>query len=109
MGSVLGDSCRRGRYRSRPAADHRRYLDVVLARAKAASGFLLGWLAQIIIRSCCHYCMLSVRPQQDSSSRLPVTGLVKIILAALLLFLAPGLWDSGSEPVPLRGRIRCDT
>jgi hypothetical protein len=39
----------RGRYRTRPAADHRRYVDVALARAKAASGFLLGWLAQIII------------------------------------------------------------
>jgi hypothetical protein len=56
-----------------------------------------------------HYCSLSVRPQQVSSSRLPVTGVIKIILGALLLFLAPRLWDSGSEPVPLRGRIRCGT
>jgi hypothetical protein len=98
----------RGRYRSRPAADHRRYLDVALARPKAASGFLLGWWRRSSSRSCCSL-LLVVGAARAGLLRLPVTGVIKIILGALLLFSAPGLWDSGSEPVPLRGRIRCGT
>jgi hypothetical protein len=47
------------------------------------------------------------RPTQPES--VTKISIIKIILGAVLLFLAPRLWDSGSEPVPLRGRIRCGT
>jgi hypothetical protein len=34
-------------------------------------------------------------------------AVIKIIRGALVLFVAPGLWDSRSEPVTLGGRFRC--
>jgi hypothetical protein len=76
-------------------------------RRRPAGSCWAGW-RRSSSRSCCSL-LLVVGAARAGLLRLPVTGVIKIILGALLLFLAPRLWDSGSEPVPLRGRIRCGT
>jgi hypothetical protein len=65
VGSVFADSCRSWSVSQCPAADHRRYLDVALARAKAASGFVLGWLAHIIVAIVLFTMLSSARPEQN--------------------------------------------
>ena len=62
-------------------------------KAKATSvGFLLGWLAGILVAVVLFTLLSSVLPQQDSSGSSPVSGAIKIILGALLLFLAVRQW-----------------
>jgi threonine/homoserine/homoserine lactone efflux protein len=62
-------------------------------RAKATSvGFLLGWLVGIIVAIVLFTLLSSVLPQQDDSDSSPVTAVIKIILGALLLFLAVKQW-----------------
>jgi threonine/homoserine/homoserine lactone efflux protein len=62
-------------------------------RAKAASvGFLLGWLAGIIVAIVLFTLLSSLLRQQDSTGASPVAGVIKIILGALLLFLAAKQW-----------------
>ena len=62
-------------------------------RAKTTSvGFLLGWLAGIVIAIVLFTVLSSVLPQQDPSGSSPVHGVIKIILGALLLFLAAKQW-----------------
>jgi threonine/homoserine/homoserine lactone efflux protein len=62
-------------------------------RAKATSvGFLLGWLVGIILAIVLFTLLSSVLPQQDDSDSSPVTAVIKIILGALLLFLAAKQW-----------------
>jgi hypothetical protein len=70
---------------------------------------VLGWLAHIIVAIVLFTTAVVGAARAESSGPLPVSGVIKIIPGALLLFLAPRLWDSGSEPVPLGGRIRCGT
>jgi hypothetical protein len=61
-------------------------------RAKATSvGFLLGWLAGIIV-AIVLFTLLSSLLQQDSTGASPVAGVIKIILGVLLLFLAAKQW-----------------
>jgi threonine/homoserine/homoserine lactone efflux protein len=62
-------------------------------RAKATSvGFLLGWLAGIVIAIVLFTVLASMLPQQDASGSSPVAGVIKIILGALLLILATKQW-----------------
>jgi threonine/homoserine/homoserine lactone efflux protein len=62
-------------------------------RAKTTSvGFLLGWLAGIVIAIVLFTLLSSVLPQRDASGSSPVHGVIKIILGALLLFLAVKQW-----------------
>jgi threonine/homoserine/homoserine lactone efflux protein len=62
-------------------------------RAKTTSvGFLLGWLAGIVIAIVSFTLLSSVLPQRDASGSSPVHGVIKIILGALLLFLAVKQW-----------------
>ena len=62
-------------------------------RAKAASvGFLLGWLAGIIVAIVLFTLLSSMLRQQDSTGASPVAGVIKIILGVLLLFLAAKQW-----------------
>ena len=66
-------------------------------RAKATSvSFLLGWLVGIIVAivlfTLLSSVLSSVLPQQDPSDSSPVAGVIKIILGALLLFLAAKQW-----------------
>jgi threonine/homoserine/homoserine lactone efflux protein len=62
-------------------------------KAKATSlGFLLGWLAGILVAVVLFTVLSSALPQQDSAGSSPVAGVIKIILGALLLFLAAKQW-----------------
>jgi threonine/homoserine/homoserine lactone efflux protein len=62
-------------------------------KAKTTSvGFLLGWLAGILVAVVLFTLLSSVLPQQDSSGSSPVSGVIKIILGASLLFLAAKQW-----------------
>ena len=62
-------------------------------KAKATSvGFLLGWLAGILVAVVLFTLLSSVLPQQNSSGSSPVSGVIKIILGASLLFLAVKQW-----------------
>ena len=62
-------------------------------KAKATSvGFLVGWLAGILVAVVLFTLLSSVLPRQDSSGSSPVSGVIKIILGALLLFLAAKQW-----------------
>ena len=62
-------------------------------RAKATSvGFLVGWLAGIVIAIVLFTLLSSVLPQEDSSGSSPINGVIKIILGALLLFLSAKQW-----------------
>jgi threonine/homoserine/homoserine lactone efflux protein len=62
-------------------------------KAKVTSvGFLLGWLAGILVAIVLFTLLSSVLPQQDESGSSPVAGTIKIILGALLLFLAGKQW-----------------
>ena len=61
-------------------------------RAKSTSvGFLFGWLAGIIVAVVLFTLLSSVIPQ-DTGGPSPVAGVIKIILGALLLFLAIKQW-----------------
>ena len=61
-------------------------------RAKSTSvGFLFGWLAGIIVAVVFFTLLSSVIPQ-DTGGPSPVAGVIKIILGALLLFLAIKQW-----------------
>jgi threonine/homoserine/homoserine lactone efflux protein len=62
-------------------------------QAKGASvGFLLGWIAGIVVAIAVFTLLSSVLPAQDESGSSPVSGVIKIILGALLLFLALRQW-----------------
>ncbi|MGH3339012.1 MAG: GAP family protein, partial [Propionibacteriaceae bacterium] len=62
-------------------------------KAKATSvGFLLGWLAGILVAVVLFTLLSSVIPKHDSSGSSPVFGVIKIILGVLLLFLAAKEW-----------------
>jgi threonine/homoserine/homoserine lactone efflux protein len=61
-------------------------------RAKRTSvGFLIGWLAGIVVAVVLFTLITSVIPQ-DNAGPSPVAGVIKIILGALLLFLAFKQW-----------------
>ncbi|HET8915081.1 MAG TPA: GAP family protein [Propionibacteriaceae bacterium] len=62
-------------------------------KAKATSlGFLLGWLAGILVTVLLCTLLSSVLSHGDSSGSSPIHGVIKIILGALLLFLAVKEW-----------------
>jgi threonine/homoserine/homoserine lactone efflux protein len=61
-------------------------------RAKGTSvGFLIGWLAGIVVAIVLFTLLASVIPQVTGGSS-PVSGVIKIILGVLLLFLAIKQW-----------------
>ena len=61
-------------------------------RAKTTSvGFLIGWLVGIIVAIVLFTLISSIIPQ-DSGGPSPVSGVIKIILGLLLLFLAIKQW-----------------
>ena len=61
-------------------------------RAKRTSvGFLIGWLAGIVVAIVLFTLLSSIIPQETGGSS-PVAGVIKIILGALLLFLAIKQW-----------------
>jgi threonine/homoserine/homoserine lactone efflux protein len=61
-------------------------------RAKGTSvGFLIGWMAGIVVAIVLFTLLSSVIPQ-DTGAPSPIAGVIKIILGALLLFLAIKQW-----------------
>jgi threonine/homoserine/homoserine lactone efflux protein len=61
-------------------------------RAKGTSvGFLIGWLVGIVVAIVLFTLLSSIIPQ-DTGGSSPVAGVIKIILGALLLFLAIKQW-----------------
>jgi len=61
-------------------------------RAKSTSvGFLTGWVAGIVV-AIVLFTLLSTAIPQDTGGPSPVAGVIKIILGALLLFLAIKQW-----------------
>jgi threonine/homoserine/homoserine lactone efflux protein len=61
-------------------------------RAKSTSvGFLIGWLAGIVVAIVLFTLLSSILPQ-DAGGPSPIAGVVKIILGVLLLFLAIKQW-----------------
>jgi threonine/homoserine/homoserine lactone efflux protein len=62
-------------------------------KAKGTSvGFLLGWILGIVVAIVAFTLLSSVLPAQDESGSSPVFGVIKIILGALLVFLALRQW-----------------
>jgi threonine/homoserine/homoserine lactone efflux protein len=63
-------------------------------RAKRTSiGFLIGWLAGIVVAIVLFTLLSTVLPQ-DTAAPSPISGVIKIILGALLLFLAIKQWQA---------------
>ena len=58
---------------------------------RTSMGFLIGWLAGIVVAVVLFTLLTSVIPQ-DNAGPSPVAGVIKIILGALLLFLAIKQW-----------------
>src|SRR5512133_2555029 len=71
-------------------------------RAKGASvGFMIGWMSGIVAAIVLFTLLSSVLPQ-DTGGPSPITGVIKIILGLLLLFLAVRQWRTrpatGEQP-----------
>jgi len=68
-------------------------------KAKGTSvGFLLGWVIGIVVAVVVFTLLASVLPEQDPDAAKPVSGVIKIVLGALLLLLAIRQWRSRPKP-----------
>ena len=72
-------------------------------KAKGTSvGFLVGWVLGIIVAVTVFSLLSSIIPEQDPDASKPVSGVIKLVLGALLLLLAGRQWRSrpkaGEEP-----------
>jgi threonine/homoserine/homoserine lactone efflux protein len=64
-------------------------------KAKGTSvGFLLGWLAGIVVDVVVFTLLSSTVPADDPSQSKPIAGIIKIVLGALLLLVALRQWRS---------------
>ena len=67
--------------------------------ARAASvGFLVGWLAGIIVALAVFVALATVIPQPDDDASQPVAGVVKIVLGLLMLLVAVKQWRGRPQP-----------
>lgn len=83
-------------------------------KAKGTSvGFLLGWVAGIVVAVVLFTLLASVIPQNDSGASKPVAGVIKLVLGVLLLLLALRQWRSrpkaGEEPALPKWMSAIDT
>jgi threonine/homoserine/homoserine lactone efflux protein len=72
-------------------------------KAKGTSvGFLVGWVLGIIVAVTAFSLLSSIIPEQDSDASKPISGVITLVLGALLLLLAARQWRSrpkaGEEP-----------
>jgi len=68
-------------------------------KAKGTSvGFLLGWLAGIVVAVTLFTLLSSVLPQGDDAVSKPIQGAIQLLLGAGLLFLALRQWRSRPAP-----------
>ena len=64
-------------------------------KAKGTSvGFLLGWVLGIVVAVVVFTLLASVIPEEDPDAAKPVSGVIKLLLGAGLLFLALRQWRS---------------
>ncbi|TCC48966.1 GAP family protein [Kribbella capetownensis] len=62
-------------------------------KAKATSvGFLIGWIAGIIVASVAFTLLSAVLPENDPDASNPVQGTIKLVLGLLLILLAARQW-----------------
>lgn len=57
-------------------------------------GFLLGWVLGIVVAVTVFTLLSSVLPENDPDASAPVSGVIKLVLGALLLVLAVRQWRS---------------
>lgn len=75
-------------------------------KAKATSvGFMLGWICGIVVALIVFVLLASILPQSESDQPQPIAGMIKILLGALMLFLALKQWrarphDDVEPPMP---------
>ncbi|MGW5237738.1 GAP family protein [Monashia sp. NPDC004114] len=79
-------------------------LMLLAPNARAASvGFMLGWLAGIVVALVVFVALAAVIPEPGDDASQPVAGTVKIALGALMLLIAAKQWrgrpHAGEEPV----------
>ena len=72
-------------------------------KAKATSvGFLIGWILGIVVAVVLFILLAAVIPPRETDQPQPVAGVIKILLGALMLFLALKQWRGrprqGDEP-----------
>jgi threonine/homoserine/homoserine lactone efflux protein len=68
-------------------------------RAKVTStGFLLGWVAGIVVATTVFTLLSSVIPEDDSTTGRPIVGVIQLALGVLLLLLATKNWRSRPAP-----------
>lgn len=76
-------------------------------KAKSTSvGFLLGWVLGIVVALVVFTVLASVITPGDPDAPQPVAGVIKLLLGALMLFMAVKQWRSrphGDEEPPLPG------
>jgi threonine/homoserine/homoserine lactone efflux protein len=78
-------------------------LMLLAPRARAAGvGFMVGWLAGIVVALVVFVALAAVIPEQDDDASKPVAGTVKIVLGLLMLLIALRQWrgrpQDGEEP-----------
>jgi threonine/homoserine/homoserine lactone efflux protein len=62
-------------------------------KAKATSvGFLIGWIAGIIVATVAFTLLSAVLPENDPDASSPVQGTIKLVLGLLLILLAARQW-----------------
>jgi threonine/homoserine/homoserine lactone efflux protein len=75
-------------------------------KAKATSvGFMLGWICGIVVALIVFILLASILPQSEADQPQPIAGTIKILLGALMLFLALKQWrarphDDVEPPMP---------
>jgi hypothetical protein len=68
-------------------------LMLLAPRARAASvGFMVGWLAGIVVALAVFIALAAVIPEQDDDASKPIAGTVKIVLGLLMLLIARKQW-----------------
>ncbi len=82
-------------------------LMLLAPQARSASvGFMLGWLAGIVVALVVFVLLSGLIPEQNDDASRPVSGVVKIVLGLLMLLIASRQWrgrpHEGEEP-PLPG------
>ncbi|MFC4223629.1 GAP family protein [Lysinibacter cavernae] len=65
---------------------------------RTSLGFLVGWLAGIVIAVTVFTLVSSLIPATDPSASQPIAGVIKIVLGVLLLLLAVKQWRSRPKP-----------
>jgi threonine/homoserine/homoserine lactone efflux protein len=78
-------------------------LMLLAPQARAASvGFMLGWLAGIVVALVVFVLLSGLIPEQNADASRPVSGVVKIVLGVLMLLIASRQWrgrpHEGEEP-----------